>query len=114
MQSLFIQGKDFTGPVPPELAPMLRAYNTWVTWWKSTVNADDYMKYVIKQVNSLLLFWQSQDLFQENDYLGVVYHLYHSDDGDSEEEDLKKEEKKLLEAKHKRLMWFKQIALYIV
>lgn len=56
MQSLFIQGKDFTGPVPPELAPMLRAYNTWVTWWKSTVNADDYMKYVIKQVNSLLLF----------------------------------------------------------
>ena len=56
---MFIQGKDFTGPVPPEVAPMLRGYNTWVTWWKSTVNADDYMKYVIKKVNYvvLLLLW---------------------------------------------------------
>ncbi|XP_065911737.1 uncharacterized protein [Dysidea avara] len=84
-----ILGKGFTGPVPPELAPMLRAYNTWVTWWKSTVNADDYMKYVIKQ---------------ENDYLGVVYHLYHSDDGNSEEEERKREEKKLQETKRKKFM----------
>ena len=52
----------------------------------------------------LLLLWLSQDLFQENDYLGAVYHLYHSDDGDSEEEERKKEEKKLLEAKRKKLM----------
>ena len=52
---MFIQGKDFTGPVPPEVAPMLRGYNTWVIWWKSTVNADDYMKYVIKKVNYVVL-----------------------------------------------------------
>ena len=42
--------------------------------------------------------------FQENDYLGALYHLYHSDDGDSEEEERMKEEKKVLEAKRKKLM----------
>lgn len=84
---------------------MLRAYNTWVTWWKSTVNADDYMKYVIKKVIiSFLPADMILPIIQENDYLGVVYHLYHSDDGDSEEEEKKREEKKLREKKHKKLL----------
>ncbi|XP_069620412.1 coiled-coil domain-containing protein 87 isoform X2 [Ranitomeya imitator] len=46
-----------------------RICNSWLVWWKSIVNTDDYMKYI-----------STKDL----DYLKVIYHLYKSD---SEEEE---------------------------
>ncbi|XP_077328441.1 coiled-coil domain-containing protein 87 isoform X3 [Lithobates pipiens] len=60
-----------------------RVYNSWLVWWKSVVNTDDYMKYV-----------STQDL----DYLKVIYHLYNSDSEDEEQARValikKQEEKK--------------------
>lgn len=60
-----------------------RVYNSWLVWWKSVVNTDDYMKYV-----------STQDL----DYLKVIYHLYNSDSEDEEQAHValikKQEEKK--------------------
>ncbi|XP_072257191.1 coiled-coil domain-containing protein 87 [Pyxicephalus adspersus] len=60
-----------------------RIHNSWLVWWKSVVNTDDYMKYV-----------STQDL----DYLKVIYHLYNSDSEDEEEARValmrKQEEKK--------------------
>ncbi|XP_041113242.1 uncharacterized protein ccdc87 isoform X2 [Polyodon spathula] len=47
-----------------------RAYKSWLQWWKSTVNSDDYLKYVSTK---------------DSDYLGLVYHLYDSDESDDEE-----------------------------
>ncbi|XP_018430239.1 PREDICTED: coiled-coil domain-containing protein 87, partial [Nanorana parkeri] len=47
-----------------------RNVNSWLVWWKSIVNTDDYMKYV-----------STQDL----DYLKVIYHLYNSDSEDEEQ-----------------------------
>ncbi|CAI9578594.1 unnamed protein product [Staurois parvus] len=47
-----------------------RVFNSWLVWWKSVVNTDDYMKYV-----------STQDL----DYLKVIYHLYNSDSEDEEQ-----------------------------
>ncbi|KAM9311636.1 coiled-coil domain-containing protein 87 [Gastrophryne carolinensis] len=48
-----------------------RHCSSWLAWWKSVVNTDDYMKYV-----------STQDL----DYLKIIYHLYNSDSEDEEEE----------------------------
>ena len=30
---------------------MSRSYASWLTWWKGTVNSDDYMKYLATQVS---------------------------------------------------------------
>ncbi|KAM3924798.1 coiled-coil domain-containing protein 87 [Leptodactylus fuscus] len=60
-----------------------RICNSWLVWWKSIVNTDDYMKYI-----------STQDL----DYLKVIYHLYNSDSEDEEQANiaakLKREEQK--------------------
>ncbi|XP_073507547.1 coiled-coil domain-containing protein 87 [Phyllobates terribilis] len=60
-----------------------RICNSWLVWWKSIVNTDDYMKYI-----------STQDL----DYLKVIYHLYNSDSEDEEQANmaakLKSEEQK--------------------
>ncbi|XP_056430606.1 T-complex protein 11-like protein 2 isoform X2 [Hyla sarda] len=57
--------------------------NSWLVWWKSIVNSDDYMKYI-----------STQDL----DYLKVIYHLYNSDSENEEQakiaEKIKREEQK--------------------
>ena len=29
---------------------MARSYTSWLSWWKNTVNSDDYMKYASAQV----------------------------------------------------------------
>ncbi|XP_072002432.1 coiled-coil domain-containing protein 87 isoform X2 [Engystomops pustulosus] len=50
-----------------------RICNSWLVWWKSIVNTDDYMKYI-----------STQDL----DYLKVIYHLYNSDSEDEEQANL--------------------------
>ncbi|KAM5170264.1 coiled-coil domain-containing protein 87 [Mantella aurantiaca] len=47
-----------------------RLFNSWLVWWKSVVNTDDYMNYV-----------STQDM----DYLKVIYHLYNSDSEDEEQ-----------------------------
>ena len=51
-----------------------RAYNSWLAWWKNTLNTDDYMKFLATQ---------------ETDFLSHVFHLYDSDleDGDDDEEE---------------------------
>ncbi|KAK2182071.1 hypothetical protein NP493_368g02075 [Ridgeia piscesae] len=46
---------------------MARSYTSWLSWWKNTVNSDDYMKYASAQ---------------DSDYLGVVFHFYDSADED--------------------------------
>ncbi|KAL8616651.1 hypothetical protein ACOMHN_031633 [Nucella lapillus] len=51
---------------------MSRTYASWLQWWKSTVTSDDYMKYL-----STL----------ETDYMGVVFHFYDSEEGESDDED---------------------------
>ncbi|KAM4036659.1 coiled-coil domain-containing protein 87 isoform 1-T2 [Anomaloglossus baeobatrachus] len=59
-----------------------RICNSWLVWWKSIINTDDYMKYI-----------STQDL----DYLKVIYHLYNSDSEDEEENmaaKVKREEQK--------------------
>nr|XP_006814200.1 PREDICTED: coiled-coil domain-containing protein 87-like [Saccoglossus kowalevskii] len=48
-----------------------RAYASWLSWWKSTINSDDYMKYLSTQ---------------ESDYLGVAFHFYDSGEDDSDDE----------------------------
>lgn len=48
-----------------------RSYASWLQWWKSTINSDDYMKFISTQ---------------ESDYLGAIFHFYNSDD--DEEDDL--------------------------
>ncbi|XP_075065335.1 coiled-coil domain-containing protein 87 [Mixophyes fleayi] len=68
-----------------------RICNSWLVWWKSVVNADDYMKYI-----------STQDL----DYLKVIYHLYNSDSEDEEQAKIaliKKQEEQ-------RRQWDKKIA----
>ena len=49
-----------------------RAYNSWLAWWKNTLNTDDYMKFLATQ---------------ETDFLSHVFHLYDSDLEDDEEEE---------------------------
>ncbi|XP_028407068.1 coiled-coil domain-containing protein 87-like isoform X2 [Dendronephthya gigantea] len=53
---------DYTGKAS-------KSYNSWLAWWRSTINIDDYFKYLSTQ---------------DNDYLSLTYHLYESDDSDSE------------------------------
>ncbi|XP_019626876.1 PREDICTED: coiled-coil domain-containing protein 87-like isoform X3 [Branchiostoma belcheri] len=48
-----------------------RAYASWLAWWKSTINTDDYLKYLSTQ---------------ESDFMGVVFHFYDSEDSEDEEE----------------------------
>ncbi|XP_064199343.1 coiled-coil domain-containing protein 87 [Anguilla rostrata] len=45
-----------------------REYNAWLQWWKSHLSLEDYLKYISTQ---------------ELDYLGVVFHLYDSDDDEN-------------------------------
>ncbi|KAJ8392363.1 hypothetical protein AAFF_G00077270 [Aldrovandia affinis] len=46
-----------------------REYSAWLQWWKSHLSLEDYLKYISSQ---------------ELDYLGVVFHLYDSDDEENE------------------------------
>ncbi|XP_066273765.1 coiled-coil domain-containing protein 87-like isoform X3 [Branchiostoma lanceolatum] len=48
-----------------------RAYASWLAWWKSTINTDDYLKYLSTQ---------------ESDFMGVVFHFYDSEESEDEEE----------------------------
>ncbi|XP_063302220.1 coiled-coil domain-containing protein 87 [Pelobates fuscus] len=67
-----------------------RYCNSWLTWWKSLVNFDDYMKYI-----------STKDL----DYLKVIYHLYNSDSEDEEQAKLalKKMEEELKRERDKKI-----------
>ena len=83
----WLRSHQFSGPTPrdlkkqygpdaltnPNLAPQLRAYHSWLAWWKSVLSVDDFKRYLKGQ---------------ESDYLGLVYHLYNSD-SDSEEEEIR-------------------------
>ncbi|XP_043943839.1 coiled-coil domain-containing protein 87 isoform X2 [Protopterus annectens] len=46
-------------------------YTSWLEWWNSTMETDAYLKYLSTQ---------------ESDFLGVVFHLYNSDNEDEETE----------------------------
>lgn len=100
----WLSSHQFSGPTPrdlknqhgpdaltnPNLAPQLRAYQTWVSWWKSVLSVDDYKRFLKGQ---------------ESDHLGLVYHLYNSD-SDSEEEEIreaarKEQERRKLELKRR-------------
>ncbi|XP_069811530.1 coiled-coil domain-containing protein 87 [Dendropsophus ebraccatus] len=61
-----------------------RICNSWLVWWKSIVNIDDYMKYVATQ---------------NLDFLKVIYHLYNSH---SEEEEQAKMADKIKREEQKR------------
>lgn len=58
-----------------------KSFGSWLTWWKSTVNSDDYMKYLSTQ---------------ETDYLGVIFHFYNSDDEEENTEKVKMEKDRML------------------
>ena len=49
-----------------------RAYNSWLAWWKNTLNTDDYMKFLATQ---------------ESDFLSHIFHLYDSDLEEDDEDD---------------------------
>ncbi|KAF6040750.1 CCDC87 [Bugula neritina] len=80
---------------------MARSYASWLTWWKGTIDSEDYMKYLSTQ---------------ETDYLGVINHFYDSDAEDDEDEELQTTKmdllnKELEEQKIKKLnemRWKKQ------
>ena len=54
-------GADYTPPDGAHLANRgadipevaARSYASWLTWWKNTINSDDYMKYLSTQVSRL-------------------------------------------------------------
>ncbi|XP_013389901.1 coiled-coil domain-containing protein 87 isoform X2 [Lingula anatina] len=62
---------------------MSRSYASWLQWWKSTINTDDYMKYLSTQ---------------ESDYMGVICHFYNSDDEGDEDETARLKSKEAKEA----------------
>lgn len=51
---------------------LTRSYASWLTWWKSTTNSEDYQKFVCTQ---------------ETDFLALLFHMYDSDTGGDEEEE---------------------------
>ena len=71
-----------------------KSYNSWLAWWRSTITADDYFKYLSTQVKYTTGTFQSQkpqfkcvfNTCQDNDYLSLAYHLYESDDSDCEDD----------------------------
>ncbi|MBN3290735.1 CCD87 protein, partial [Polypterus senegalus] len=69
-----------------------RAYTSWLQWWKSNINTDDYLKYISTK---------------DSDYLGVVFHFYNSDDSDDEEDEIQK--KINAELKQKEMEYKKKI-----
>lgn len=58
---------------------------SWLTWWKNTVNSDDYMKFLSTQ---------------DTDYLGVLFQFYNSDDAENEER-IQTEKRRILENEKK-------------
>ena len=97
----WLSSHQFSGPTPrdlkkqygpdalgnPNLAPQLRAYHSWLAWWRSVLSVDDYKRYLQGQ---------------ESDYLGLVYHLYNSD-SDSEEEELREVDRQEQERRKQEL-----------
>nr|XP_009861277.2 coiled-coil domain-containing protein 87-like isoform X2 [Ciona intestinalis] len=45
-----------------------REYASWLAWWKSTINTDDYLKYLSTQ---------------DSDFLGAIFHFYDSEASES-------------------------------
>lgn len=60
--------------------------SSWIKQWKETLNLDNYLKYVSSQ---------------DTDYLGVVFHLYNSDDSEDEDQAAIEAATKQLEEKKK-------------
>ncbi|XP_067111138.1 coiled-coil domain-containing protein 87 [Osmerus mordax] len=80
------QRKRCDGPVDHKKPTDInsRAYNAWLQWWKTNLTLEDYLQYISKQ---------------DSDYLGVVFHLYDSDDADDEED----EKRRLLQLQQKEV-----------
>ena len=76
------------GGVPPS-SKATPAYTTWSNTWNSTVNTEDYLKYVSRT---------------ESDYLRLIYHLYDSEGSDSEEEKEATLKREHLQQQHKKLL----------
>ena len=34
----------------PELTHQTRAYTTWLNWWRTTIDSEDYLKFASKEV----------------------------------------------------------------
>ena len=64
-----------------------RKYNSWRRWWESHLTAEDY------------LMWTSQ---READFLGVVFHVYESEESQDESEGVELEAEIALERKRER------------
>ncbi|MBN3301643.1 CCD87 protein, partial [Amia calva] len=47
---------------------------SWLQWWKATLNFNEYLKYISSQ---------------DSEHLGVIFHLYNSDDSDEEDKQRK-------------------------
>jgi len=41
-----------SGPLSPRTAQLARAYTTWLNWWRSTIDSEDYLKYASREVSS--------------------------------------------------------------
>ncbi|XP_064390453.1 uncharacterized protein LOC135338299 isoform X2 [Halichondria panicea] len=76
-------------PLVPQSSKVPHPYTTWANTWSSTINTDDYFKYVSRT---------------ESDYLRLVYHLYDSEGSDSEEEEEAKLKREHLEQQHRKLL----------
>ncbi|XP_057308857.1 coiled-coil domain-containing protein 87-like isoform X2 [Hydractinia symbiolongicarpus] len=68
-KSAFFNGKDTSS-----INKLFKEYNAWLAWYKSTLNTDDYRKFLS---------------LKENDFLSQIYHLYDSEDEELEEEKAK-------------------------
>ncbi|XP_048371116.1 coiled-coil domain-containing protein 87 [Sphaerodactylus townsendi] len=79
-------------PIKKSFSKKMRA--SWLKWWKTTFNTDDYLKYIS---------------IKDSNYLQVIFHLYNDDAGEEEEEE---EEQEVRPIRDKR-EWEKQEAVKI-
>lgn len=66
-KSAFLNGQDTSS-----INKLFKENNAWLAWYKSTLNTDDYRKFLS---------------LKDNDFLSQIYHLYDSDDEEAELEE---------------------------
>ena len=50
LHALWFQIVMGSGPLSPEMSRLSRAYLTWLGWWKSTIDSQDYLKFASREV----------------------------------------------------------------
>ncbi|XP_065827268.1 coiled-coil domain-containing protein 87-like [Oscarella lobularis] len=67
-----LAGRSTSGPLPSDVMRATRQYEYWLTWWRSTIDTEDYLKFAARK---------------DSDFLHHIFHLYDSEGTDSEDEE---------------------------